>query len=125
MPITGWLDEDGEQVASAVLERAEEPVRAKKDSSLTKAQKTFENAWWASGAEDIDGEPYLSRSAFAKALESEGHSEGTVKNYLKPSYENGPIAMLQAGQIIRNHSNGWIVLDQVWASAMIMQRGSN
>lgn len=125
VPITGWLDEDGEQVASAVLERAEEPVRAKKDSSLTKAQKTFENAWWSSGAEDIDGEPYLSRSAFAKALESEGHSEGTVKNYLKPSYENGPIAMLQAGQIIRNHSNGWIVLDQVWASAMIMQRGSN
>ena len=75
------------------------------------------------GAEVQDGEPYLSRSAFKAYLEAQGHSEGTVKNYMKPSYENGPIAMLQEGQIIRIHSNGWIVLDQVWASAMLMSRG--
>jgi hypothetical protein len=75
------------------------------------------------GAEDIDGEPYLTRAAFAAYLEMQGHSEGTIKNYLKPSYDNGPVSMLQEGQIIRNHQNGWIILDQVWASALLMTRG--
>ena len=123
VPITGWLDEDGEQVTSAVLVAGHEPIRAKKDSPLAKHQKTFENAWWAAGAEDINGEPYLSRSAFKAYLDAEGHSEGTVKNYMKPSYEKGPIAMLQSGQIIRNHQSGWIILDQVWAAALLTARG--
>jgi putative DNA primase/helicase len=123
VPITGWLDEDGEQVTSAVLVAGQEPVKAKKDSPLAKHQKTFENAWWAAGAEDINGEPYLSRSAFKSYLENEGHSEGTVKNYMKPSYEKGPIAMLQSGQIIWNHQSGWIILDQVWAAALLTARG--
>jgi len=123
VPIKGWLDEDGEQVTSAVLAEGQKPVKAERDSPIAKHRKLFENAWWAAGAEVQDGEPYLSRSAFKAYLEAQGHSEGTVKNYMKPSYENGPIAMLQEGQIIRIHSNGWIVLDQVWASAMLMSRG--
>ncbi len=122
VPITGWLDEDGDQVTSAVLVVGQEPVKAKKDSPLAKHRKTFENAWWAAGAEDIDGEPYLSRSSFKNYLDAQGHSEGTVKNYMKTSYENGPIAMLQEGQIIRNHQNGWIILDQVWASSLMITR---
>jgi putative DNA primase/helicase len=123
VPITGWLDEDGEQVTSAVLVAGAKPEKAKRDSPLAKHCKLFENAWWTSGAEDIDGAPYLTRAAFAAYLEMQGHSEGTIKNYLKPSYDNGPVSMLQEGQIIRNHQNGWIILDQVWASALLMTRG--
>ena len=123
VPIKGWTDEDGDQVTSAVLVAGIQTVKSKKDSPLAKHQKTFENAWWAAGAEDINGEPYLSRSAFKAHLDAEGHTEGTVKNYMKPSYEKGPIAMLQSGQIIRNHSNGWIILDQVWAAALLTNRG--
>jgi putative DNA primase/helicase len=123
VPIKGWMDEDGEQVTSAVLVAGVKPEKAKKDSPLARHQKTFENAWWNAGAEDINGEPYLTRSGFAAYLEREGHSDGTIKNYMKPSYEKGPIAMMQTAQIIRPHSNGWIILDQVWASALLMTRG--
>ena len=31
--------------------------------------------------------------------------------------------MLQSGQIIRNHQSGWIILDQVWAAALLTARG--
>ena len=122
VPIAGWLDEDGEQVTSAILVAGVKPEKAKKDSPLARHQKTFENAWWNAGAEDINGEPYLSRSGFSAYLELEGHSEGTIKNYMKISYDRGPIAMLQEGQIIRKHQSGWIISDQVWASALIMTR---
>jgi putative DNA primase/helicase len=123
VPIKGWLDEDGEQVTSAVMVEGHEPVKAKKDSPIQRHRKLFENAWWSAGAEDVDGEPYLTRAAFAAYLEMQGHSDGTIKNYMKPSYDKGPIAMLQEGQVIRNHQNGWIILDQVWASALLMTRG--
>ena len=124
VPIKGWIDEDGDQVTSAVLVAGQQPVKAKKDSPLERHRKLFENAWWSAGAEDIDGEPYLSRSAFTEYLEMQGHTEGTIKNYMKPSYDRGPIAMLQEGKVIRNHQSGWIILDQVWASAMVVTRNA-
>jgi putative DNA primase/helicase len=39
VPITGWLDEDGEQVTSAVLVAGAKPEKAKRDSPLAKHQK--------------------------------------------------------------------------------------
>ena len=120
--INGWLDEDNDPVTSAVLEQGQAPVKDKKDSPLAKHQKTFENAWWASGAEDINGKPFLSRSAFKLYLENQGHSDGTIKNYLKPSYDNGPISMLQSGLMIKNYVNGWVIEDKVWASVLIISK---
>jgi putative DNA primase/helicase len=122
VPITGWLDEDGEQVTSAVLVAGVEPVKVKKDSPLAKHKKMFENSWWDSGAEDLNGVPYLSRSAFAAYLERQRFEPGTIKNYLKPSYKGGPILALQEAQIVQAESSGWIIIDQVWAGAMMVTR---
>ena len=52
VPIDGWLDEDGEQVTSAVVVAAEAPAKAEKQDRLSKHKKLFESAWWASGAEE-------------------------------------------------------------------------
>ena len=121
--INGWLDEDNDPVTSAVLEQGQAPVKDKKDSPLAKHQKTFENAWWAAGAEDISGEPYLTRSALISKLESDGMAERTIKNMTNPSYNTKLIGALIQGNVIAKRENGWVVIDAVWASAMMINRG--
>jgi hypothetical protein len=55
-------------------------------------------------------------------LESEGMSPGTAKNYTKPSYDRGLIAMLQNGEMITSISSGWVIEDNVWASVLMLRR---
>ena len=43
--IPDWLDEDNQQVTSAVIVQAKAPTSAKKDSKIENHRKTFENAW--------------------------------------------------------------------------------
>jgi putative DNA primase/helicase len=123
VPIKGWIDEDGQQVMSAVLTEGQEPVKAKKDSPLVKHKKMFENAWWASGAEDINGEPYLARLSLVSKLESDGMAERTIKNMINPSYDTKTIGALIQGNVIAKRDSGWVVIDAVWAAAMMLNRG--
>jgi len=106
----------------AVLTEGQEPVKAQKASPLARHQKAFERAWWASGALIEDGKPYLTRMNLIDFLESEGISPGTAKNYTKPSYERGLIAMLQNGEMITSISSGWVIEDNVWASVLMIRR---
>jgi hypothetical protein len=122
--IPGWRDEDDQQVTSAVIVEASAPIKAdKKDNKLDSHRKTFENAWWASGAEERNGLPYLSRSAimeyFVQKLDV---SEASAKQYIKPSVPGKPIADLLTAQIIESFEHGWIVIDQVQASAMLIRK---
>ena len=124
VPIQGWLDEDGEQVTSAVLVAGQEPVKAKKDSPLAKHQKMFENAWWTSGAEDINSQPYLTRAGLTRKLESDGMAERTIQNMLNPSYDNKLIGALLLANMIEKRADGWVVIDAVWSSAMVVSRNA-
>ena len=124
VPIKGWLDEDGEQVTSAVLMAGIEPVKDKKDSPIDKHRKTFENAWWSAGAEDIDGELYLARKDLKAKLEKDGVKARTIENALNSSYQKNLIGALILGNIIGKKEDGWIVLDDVWASAMLVSRSA-
>jgi putative DNA primase/helicase len=121
--IPGWFDEDQQQVTSAVIVEAQAPTMTKKDSKIDSHRKTFENAWWASGAEERNGLPYLSRSAimdyFVQKLDV---SEASAKQYIKPSVPGKPIADLLTAQIIESFEHGWIVIDQVQASAMLIRK---
>ena len=51
IPIEGWLDEDDEQVFSAVLVQVEAPIINKKESKLSTHMKLFDRAWFHGGAE--------------------------------------------------------------------------
>jgi phage/plasmid primase-like uncharacterized protein len=120
--IPGWLDEDGVQVTSAVLVEADAPVEKKRGSKVEANLKLFENAWWAGGAEEHDGSPYLSRSALKDKLLADGNADRTVKNMMNPSYTDKLIGMLLQNDIIQPVSQGWKVVCETQLSVMLMRK---
>jgi len=121
--IPDWLDEDNQQVTSAVIVQAKAPTLAKKDSKIENHRKTFENAWWSSGAEERNGLPYLSRSAMMDyCVQKLAVSEASAKQYTKPSVPGKHIADLLMSQIIEVFEHGWIVIDEAQASAMMIRK---
>lgn len=123
--IPGWYDEDGEPVTSAVVVQSEAPPPpTKKESKLDGHRRTWENAWWASGAEERDGMPYLSRSALMEKLVADGNAERTARNMTNPSYDGKLICLLLQAEMIKPHEHGWIMADEAQASAMMMRKNS-
>jgi phage/plasmid primase-like uncharacterized protein len=121
--IPGWRDEDNQQVTSAVIVQAQAPILAKKDSKIDSHRKTFENAWWSSGAEERNGLPYLSRSAMMEYLVQKMNvTETSAKQYIKPSVPGKPIADMLVAEIIEAFEHGWTVIDETQASAMLIRK---
>lgn len=129
--IPGWLDEDGALVTSAVLACAEAPPVREKESPGAKHRKTFENAWWGSGAEVLDGDPYLTRSALRQYLSgTNGWTDSTIDTHLKPSGQPGRLIRdLNDCLYLTAKAHGWIVSDQIRASGLLLakkgQKGPN
>jgi phage/plasmid primase-like uncharacterized protein len=123
--IPGWYDEDNHPVTSAITIEAEAPAApTKKDSKIDGHRKTWENAWWASGAEVRDDLPYLSRSALKDKLTQDGNAERTVRNMINPSYNDKLIGALLQADMIQNTEHGWVMVDEVNASTMMMRKNS-
>jgi hypothetical protein len=121
--IPGWRDEDDQQVTSAVIVQAQAPTVIKKDSKIESHRKTFENAWWSSGAEERNGLPYLSRSAMMDYLVQKMNvTETSAKQYIKPSVPGKPIADMLVAEIIEAFEHGWTVIDETQASAMLIRK---
>jgi putative DNA primase/helicase len=96
----------------------------KKPTKHDENMRTIERAWWASGAEDRDGLPYLSRSALRDLLVKDGMSERTAKNKTEASRPDGIIApMLNAGSL-EPTEHGWVFTNEAQSSAMLMQRNA-
>lgn len=121
--IPGWQDEDGQPVTSAVVVQTEAPQAPKKESKLDGHRKTFENAWWATGAEEREGLPYVSRSALKDKLAADGRKARTIENDLSAAYPDKLIGALVLSEIISPIEHGWVVCDEVQASAMLMRKG--
>lgn len=122
--IPGWYDEDNMPVTSAVIVQSNAPAEPKKDSKIETHRKMFENAWWACGAEERDGTPYLSRSALKDKLIQDGNAERTVRNMVNPSYGDKLIGALLNAGLIETLEHGWIVINDVQASAMILRKST-
>jgi hypothetical protein len=121
--IPGWYDEDNQPVTSAITTQAEAPAApTKKDSKIDGHRKTWENAWWASGAEVRDEMPYLSRSALKDKLTQDGNAERTVRNMINPSYNDKLIGALLQADMIQNTEHGWVMVDEVNASSMLLRK---
>ena len=118
------MDEDGQPVTSAVVSVTEPPAAPKKESKVDGLRKQFEAAWYASGAEERDGLPYLTRSALKAKLMSDGCSEATADKKMKPGYPDQLIGALLIAEIITPIGNGWVVSNDVQASAMLMSKAS-
>jgi hypothetical protein len=125
--IEGWIDEDGEPVKSAVIEFAEAPVKAKKESNVDKNIRIFKGAWWQSGAEvGVGGMPVISRSALIQYLVNEGlYAEKGIRNQMTPTKHNGFIGTLVVPELIKaNFVNGEIrefeVINPELSAVMLM-----
>jgi len=122
VPINGWLDEDGEQVTSAVMVASEPPAEKEKESKHSVAVKTLDRAWWASETEERDGYPYVSRSALKELLTKDGHAERTVRNMMNPSYADKMIGILINAETIKPHEHGWIIIDEALAGSLRLRK---
>lgn len=122
--IPDWYDEDDEPVSSAVLAILEEsdyqPV--KKESKLDGFRKVWESAWWATNAETRNDKPYLTRSGLKEKLMIDGVSERTAVNKINPSREGDLIHTLLNGEIIQAFEHGWIMIDLVQISVLLMRK---
>jgi len=59
--IPGWFDEDGEPVTSAVLVESEAPISTAQNGKFSEYLGYFKRAWFATGAEHVDGFPFVRR----------------------------------------------------------------
>lgn len=125
--IPGWFDEDGEAVTSAVLVSTEgETVAAPRNKGLEKHRRMFENAWWFGGAQIDRGLPYLARNDLMRYLmEKLDMKEASAKLYCKPAAKGKVICELILSEMIESTDGGWLVIDQIQASAMMIRRGEN
>jgi len=122
--IPGWYDEDNQPVTSAVVVEAQAPMPAtKKDSKINIHRKTLESAWWGTGAEVREGLPYISRSAIKDKLAADGRKPRTIENDLSVAYPDKLIGALILAEIISPFEHGWVVVDNVQSSAMMMRKG--
>lgn len=125
VPINGWFDEDGEPVSSAVIVESEESPRVKNESKIAGHFRNFENAWFKSGAEIREHLPYLTRSALLDyVVENMGIKENSAKVYISPSQKGKVIHELLIAEIIRNFENGWLVIDDIFSSQMMLKKSS-
>tara|TARA_R110000744_G_scaffold46466_3_gene102701 strand:- start:13879 stop:15894 length:2016 start_codon:yes stop_codon:yes gene_type:complete len=128
--INGWIDEDEEQVTSAVIVSADAPIKVKKDGPLENNMGIFEKAWWATAPKDTpantdvkDNMPYVSREAMKKyIIETMGKAEATAVNWTNKGEPTKGMGLLEARGVISQAYNGWIINDLSWASALMIQR---
>ena len=122
--IPGWFDEDGEAVTTAVLSLSDAPVNQKVSAKLSEFIGYFKRAWFATGAEHVDGMPFVRRSPLVAVMPSihpDWKTEKTVANKIGPSGEFTS-ALIDAG-IIEPHEHigpGWRVKDNALASQMML-----
>jgi len=124
--ILGWFDEDGDQVTSAVVVKGEAPEGKSKGDSL--CFSSFERAWFATGAEDRGGAPYLTRSALyewalVNGLKNKKYTKDSLRAQIPADGNKGKyIGPLIEEKLIEVHENGWLVIDPGTASGMMLKK---
>ena len=124
VPITGWLDEDGEQVCSAVVSLTERRANVKGHPKAGQYQQTFRRAWEHGGCAWRDNLPFVDRDALREVFLIDGISEKAVRNYLNPNASHKPVhVMLQAAHIAPTQG-GWHIVQAEWVSQLRMVRSA-
>jgi KaiC/GvpD/RAD55 family RecA-like ATPase len=120
--IPNWFDEDGEPVTSAVIQISDKVV-VQKSNKFDIHRKKWESAWFESGAEVLDGKPFLTKSALREKLKIDGFAERSIKNMLNPSYDDKLVGCLQSAGIIKVEGAGWTMEDKKVAEILMLARG--
>lgn len=125
--IDGWLDEDGIQIGSAVLEIGDAPPKiSKAESKLGGYCSTWEKCWEHAGSIFEKDDPFLSYDGARTKLIADGYEPRTIVNYLNPASKGKFICELLRAEKIKAENvggeKGWILTDPVSANAMRISR---
>lgn len=125
--LPGWVDEDGEQVSSAVLvEGGSLPQKSHSSKSFDKRKQQWCSAWLAHGSILPRGDhqaPYLSRASLKEWLEKNTElTQVTIESYFKPSTNSGTIGKLLSQGWLEAYGDGWVCLDAADSNTMLMTR---
>jgi putative DNA primase/helicase len=131
VPLIGWLDEDGEQVSSAVIRSTEEvekkqenpKARRSKDEMLSEHRRTFETCWKESGRETFNDSPFVSRAAL-KAIIEKNLGSPAAKAAFRDDQPGRMLIYMCNNDLLRPEGTGFVVKDSGWASVMML-KGSN
>ena len=94
----------------------------KKPSKYDENVRMVERAWWASGTEERKGLPYLSRAGLRDLLIKDGVAERTARNKMDASRPDALIAQLLNSGTLESYASGWVFVNEVQASVMLMQK---
>ena len=108
--IKGWYDEDGEQVSTAVLGSAEAPT-GKNECKVINHLKIFEEAWLLSGKNWTHGKPSVHRNDIVDYLVSNGRTDETAKQEVKPSSKGRLVNTLINEKKIKKDGELYIMCD--------------
>jgi len=113
----------GADATTCVVKPLDDENKPKKtDSKLAKNMKTFVNAWLESGLDVINDYPYLSKEDLTVYLERMGWAKQTIKNHLVASNTDKLIGFLLNGAIIEPYKAGWIVVNELEKTFMLLQK---
>lgn len=115
--IEGWLDEDGQQVTSAIVQSANPPSR-QVDDKLRSAKDIFEKMWALSGKETYCGAPYVTASFAKDSFLEMGHKASTANQYAMGKNDRGPLGALKVAGMLKKDTTGWVVEDSAWGILM-------
>lgn len=96
----------------------------KKPSKHDENMRTIERAWFETGAEVRNGQPYISRSALRDQLVKDGNTERTARNKTDPSRKEGLIAQLLNAEAIEGFEHGWILINDAQVSSLMMMKNN-
>lgn len=123
VPLAGWLDDDDEQVYSAVLGPSEAPARTEyKESPALVAFRVFEAAWWDKdvGNQEVrDGKPYLTRATMRSYLGRQGFADKTIRNKLEVGREGSLTNLCLPANMIEPYEHGWRLIAEPQTSGMM------
>jgi len=113
----------GSMKTSCIVEQDTTPRAVEKPKKIDVAYRLFENAWYASDMDVVDGCPYLTKSAFKNKLVTDGFgADRTIENHLSSAYSDKTIGMLLNSRIIESYLNGWTVVDNGRRSALLLYK---
>ena len=98
------------------------------ENSISLCFSSFERAWFATGAEDRGGAPYLTRSALyewalVNGLKNKKYTKDSLRAQIPADGNKGKyIGPLIEEKLIEVHENGWIVIDPGTASGMMLKK---
>lgn len=129
--IKGWLDEDGEQVTTAVLEPAGAPTSAPSagERNLGRFRTYFERAWYEAGSAIEDGKPYLTKQglyawAHKNMNETGWRTDNSINTNIGLSKSHAMGKLIEAG-IISPHLDGYILIQSDIGAGLINQLEAN